>query len=60
MFEEEGEKFPSKYFIATSPQHSISYFMVEQLLNRLLGTTDIVLQNTVHVVSLPEFHAQDI
>ena len=46
MFEQEGGKFPSQYFIATSPQHPVSYFMVQQSLNRLLGTKNIALQNT--------------
>jgi len=46
MFEQEGDKFPSQYFIATSPQHPVSYFMVQQSLNRLLHTPNIALQNT--------------
>ncbi len=47
--QQEGGGFISQYFMAASPHHPLSYYMVKHTLRRLLDVTNIALQNTAFV-----------
>ncbi len=47
--EKEKERFPSQYFMAASPQHPVSYNMVQHAIGRLLDVSNIATQSTVFV-----------